>query len=219
MTLTPLEANGKKPEGWVLSLTEDQRRAVSLWLAWVMWSSTATLTLLRAVGVMPAQYGAITVLTIGVAIAASLSRSRMRLADAFAETFETGLKVGTILQTNVTASACLVEIDCDGDILAVEHAEVIGWDRDALCSKPLDILIPDRYLRQHQEGFRRFRDSGDVAGATVNIPVLTQTGDERGIRLSVARLGDCFLGTLVPIPPSQQMSPAWMDENGNGSLA
>lgn len=144
--------------------------------------------------------GIFIVLMIGCGIALGSALARMRLADTIADVFETGLKVATVLQTNVTASACMIETDIEGTVQAVEHAEVIGWRRESLMGKNIDILIPDRFLRQHQDNFRKFGNGEEsrVAGATITMPCLTEAGMEQGMRLSVARLGDSLLGTLVP---------------------
>lgn len=144
--------------------------------------------------------GIFIVFLIGVGIALGSALARMRLADTIADVFETGLKVATVLQTNVTASACMVETDHEGIIQSVEHAEVIGWRRDSLIGRNVDILVPDRFLRQHQENFKRFSngDNGRMAGTTINMPCLSEAGQELGIRLSIARLGETLLGTLVP---------------------
>lgn len=190
------------------SISEDVRRTVSLWLAWVMWTTTVVLVILRVLEITPTRFTGLSLLTTGVAVAASLSRGRMRLADTIAETFETGLKVATVLQTNVTTAACMIETDLDGEIQTVEHPEVIGWSRDDLIGQNLNILIPDRFLRQHAEGFKRFRETGQtrVAGATLNVPTLDSEGKERGMRLTVARLGDTFLGTLVPVDTPERVA-------------
>lgn len=183
-----------------MHLTEDRRRWLTPKLAYGTWFSALGLTLLRVIDVVPVDFGIIIVFLIGVAIASGLSMSRMKLASTIAEVFESGLKAATALQANVVAPACIVEVNFDGMITTVEHPEVIHWNRDTLIGLPLSVLIPDRFRHAHEEGFKRFRNSGEtrVAGATMNVPVIGQDGQERGMRLSVARLGATFVGSLVP---------------------
>ncbi|MFJ9413016.1 PAS domain-containing protein [Streptomyces sp. NPDC101227] len=172
------------------------------------------LTVLRTTDVLPMQAGSLIVLVIGVAIAASLALSRMRLSDTIITVFEAGLKAATVLQANASApSVAVVEVDYNGKIVQCEHAEVIHWTYGALHGRPLEDLIPDRYLRGHREGFERFREAGDthVAGATLHVPVLGQDGQEHSMRLSVARIGEAFVGTLSPNSEVTNYDPdAWV---------
>lgn len=208
MTSNGNEPTGKKPP----KLSEDDRYTVyrigahTAWWGAFTWMISLTIvnvmhdpTLPRTEFQIMSGIGIVFLIGVGIALGSALAR--MRLADTITSVFEAGLKVATVLQTNVTSSACMLETDPDGVIQAVEHAEVIGWTRDRLVGENLDVLIPDRLLRQHQEGFRTFRESEEsrVTGSTVNVPIMTGDGNEQGMRLSIARLGDTFLGTLVPI--------------------
>jgi hypothetical protein len=73
-------------------MAEDDRRKASLVLAYGGWLSSGVIVMLRAVEVVPTAWGSTALLTIGVAIAASLARSRMRLTDTIVGVFEAGVR-------------------------------------------------------------------------------------------------------------------------------
>jgi len=194
-----------------MKITEDTRQLTyrvgahgSWWGAFALLVVQITLGGARPTGSAPPWLALIIVMLIGTGIAFGTSLSRMRLTGAITSVFETGLKAATALQVNVSAPACVIEVSLDGDIVQVEHAEAIAWDKEMLVGRPLDTLIPDRFLRAHHEGFKRFRESGEtrVAGRTISVPVLGADGKEHPVRLTVARLGDTFMGTLVPLGAS-----------------
>jgi PAS domain S-box-containing protein len=188
----------------LIKYIRDNWETITAVMAWFSWLGSFVLTVY--VTTLPLthpnrQYGILIIFWIGVAIASGLSLGRHKLARTIGATFDAGLKAATALQANVMAPAAVVEVDFDGKIVTVEHSEVIGWTRGNLHGRQLEELIPDRFLRSHRNGFARFKESGDsrVAGATLSVPVLTQNGEEMPVRLTVARLGDTFVGTLVPL--------------------
>lgn len=76
------------------AFAEPTRRATALALLWFGWISTIVLVTLRTFGVLSQQWGSLVVFTVAVAVAASITRSRMRLRDTIIETFQVGLDAG-----------------------------------------------------------------------------------------------------------------------------
>lgn len=70
---------------------ERMRRGTALFLLVGGWLTTITLVTLRSVGDLGTQWGSLVILTAGVAIAATVTRSRMRLKDTILETYKAGL--------------------------------------------------------------------------------------------------------------------------------
>lgn len=73
-------------------MSEESRRRLTTCLAVSGWTIAATITTLRTFGVVPANIGSVAVLAIGVAIASSLSLSRMRLAKTITQVFIVGMR-------------------------------------------------------------------------------------------------------------------------------
>lgn len=155
---------------------------------------------------------------VGLAVAATLVRSRMRLTETITQVFQAGLTTSVALQTNVVSTACIIETDLEGRIRAVEHPEVIGWPDGELIARSFEDIVPDRFLRLHLATFKQFRDSTEVrtAGVTLNIPIVREDGEEAPTRMTIARLGDALVSTLVPAAarigenenPSKQITSA-----------
>lgn len=87
------------PETIIGRLPERYRRAVASWLQWIGWVGSLALIFHATVAFdpnhgdfPPAWYGPTVILLVGVAIAATTARSRMRLTDTIRGAFETGLK-------------------------------------------------------------------------------------------------------------------------------
>ncbi|MEU8683113.1 MULTISPECIES: hypothetical protein [Streptomyces] len=182
-------------------LDADIRHNLIRAVAVLSWAAALVLTVLRISETIGAQWGSLVVLCIGTGVASVLSLLTSNQSDTFIHVFNTGLRAATALQANVVGVAAVVEVDFDGIIVQVEHPEVIHWDKQSLIGRPLHTaLIPERFRPMHEKGFQRFREAGEarVAGATINVPVLGQDGQEHAMRLTVARLGGIFVGTLVP---------------------
>lgn len=78
----------------LVKLKQEDRERIALYLAWFLWSSTAVLVALRSLEIIPQHSSSAALLTIGGAVAASLTRGRMRLTTTITRVFEAGLKVG-----------------------------------------------------------------------------------------------------------------------------
>lgn len=80
----------------MVELSENTRRRVAATLAHGGWWGALLLTGMHVSTLgpdTPRSFGVVIVLFIGVAIAASLARSRMRLTDTITAVFQTGLEV------------------------------------------------------------------------------------------------------------------------------
>lgn len=176
------------------------RYRTTLALTHAGWWTTALIVGLRSANAIPQPMGVLAVATLGIGVGANLALNRMRLAGTITAVFETGLKVATALQANLQATAVVIETDLDGVITQAEHAEAIHWARDALVGRPLDVLVPDRFLRIHHEAFAKFQaeNGACTAGTTLSVPIVGQDGTEWPMRLSIAKLGGSFTGTMVP---------------------
>lgn len=185
--------------------TDISERARRRWATALMhtgwWGGFACATL-RTLKVLPDQVVVVTLFLVGVAVAASTARSRMRLSDTITQVFQTGLTTAVALQANAVTNACVVETDLEGRIIAVEHPEIIGWHNGDLPERALDDLIPDRFLRLHLATFKQFREDSEdgirATGVTLHIPVLARDGYETPTRMTIARMGNILISTLVP---------------------
>lgn len=180
------------------------------------WWTALILTALRTTDVWrPATGGVVIVFLIGVAIAAGGARSRMRLSDTITQVFQTGLTAAVALQTNVVTTACIVEADLEGNIRTIEHPEVIGWENGDLEDRPFEDLVPDRFLRLHLATLKQLREDsseglrqGRTAGVTLNMPIVGEDKTEAPIRMTVARLGERLVISLVPASSSASYTSA-----------
>lgn len=75
-------------------ISEDTRRRSALVTAWTAWAAALSLTVFRVVGVFegPHPIGAVIILLIGVAVTATMARSRYKLKEAIVGAFEAGLR-------------------------------------------------------------------------------------------------------------------------------
>lgn len=73
---------------------EDRRHKLTFTLAVTAWIAAIVLAVLRAAETIGTNWGSFAILAIGVAIAATISLSRQRLAHIVVEAFQKGLEVG-----------------------------------------------------------------------------------------------------------------------------
>ena len=64
---------------------------------------------------------------------------------------------------------------------------VFGYSKDEIIGKPIEILIPDRYKKEHQEGLEQFIKTGKgrIIGKTVEVSGITKEGLEIPIEISL----------------------------------
>ncbi|MEU3052297.1 hypothetical protein [Streptomyces griseus] len=184
---------------WSALVDEDYRYPLTLTVAHIGWWGTVIIVLLRATEIIPPQWGLIAVLTIGIAVTASLSLSRMRFAKTIAGVFQTGLTTAVTLNANVLTDACIVSLNPEGVIESADHADAIGWETDALTGRELRTLFAPV-----AGGTRKIQP-----GSTIQTPMKTQKGELFGARISVVSLqtgdgstngaGHRVIATIAPI--------------------
>jgi hypothetical protein len=172
MTTTSYE-NGVKRKPF---RDDDYRRTLAL--AHAGWWGTALIVGGRAIGLIPQEVGALAFLTIGGAVTASLTLSRMRLADTVSQVFHVGLQSAITLSANVFTDTCIMTLDGDGKIEGVDHADAIGWDEREIVGRELRALLSPR-----SRGVRVLRP-----GTSMTSPMLNQGGEMFDARLSFAAL-------------------------------
>lgn len=194
---------------WQPDITEDQRRTATTVLTYVGWWGALLLTIWDVGFEGPRDLGIIIVFLIGVAIAASSARSRMKLAATITRVFEAGLSTSLVLQANIVRRTCVIELDGTGKIISAENPDLIAWPRGILHGKSAEELIPDRYLREYNALLRNYQDNGATpfVGPNQIVPVLASDhSTEKLMRLSVARVGGLFVATLVPVSDDEDLA-------------
>jgi hypothetical protein len=200
-----------KAFGWLTPLANNDYRK-ALILAHLGWWSTAAIVIMRPLGLIPMQYGSVAVLTLGFAVAASLALSRMRLGKTISQVFQTGMTLAVNLtETNGTGGStgcAVIRTDLSGQIKSCERVEVIGWPEEQaprLEGRTMDSLIPDRFMSINHAALTQYREASaggtDEAGVIIafNVPIRGYDGVERGFRMTITRLGDTLIKTLIPI--------------------
>ena len=66
--------------------------------------------------------------------------------------------------------------------------ELFGYSKDEIIGKSVNVLVPDKYKKEHQEGLERFLKTGEarIIGKTVEVSGLTKEGVEVPIEISLA---------------------------------
>lgn len=92
----------------------------------------------------------------------------------------------------------LVESATDAIVLADEQGEIISWNQSArklfgytqeeVKGQPLTMIMPERYRHSHQEGFLRFKNTGEsrLIGRLIVVDGLRKDGTEFPLELSLA---------------------------------
>ena len=92
----------------------------------------------------------------------------------------------------------LIETSTDAIISVNEKMEVIQWNqaasllfgysRELMLGKSIEILVPDKYKRDHREGLKRFLATGETkfVGKTVELEGLRKDGTTRPIEMSLS---------------------------------
>jgi len=172
--------------------------------AHVGWWGTVVVVGLRAMDILPQPAGSLGLLTLGVAVTASLALSRMKLGKTITEVFNAGMRAAITLSANVFTDTCIMAIDKDGRIVSVDHCDAIGWDADKLVGKLLcdDLIVP----RSGVSGSMRVLEPG----TSITTPMRNQLGGTFDARISLAELdqqvGDVrverMIATVSPVVSS-----------------
>jgi len=145
------------------------------------WGTTAVIVLARAAEVVPQRLGTVAILTLGFGIASSVSISRFRLTSAITQVFHVGLTSAITMSANVFTDTAIMQLNSNGYIDDVDHADAIGWEESELTGKCLaDLLTP----RSHEGSIRHIEP-----GTTITSPMLNGKGGKFDARITVAALG------------------------------
>ena len=95
----------------------------------------------------------------------------------------------------------VVVADAGGRIVYTNAAvrALLGRDPAALRGQALTVLVPERFRLAHVQGFDRFlrTGTGELVGATTQVPALHADGSEVAIELTLSRLDDDTEGTAA----------------------
>lgn len=182
----------------------------TLLAAHVGWWSTVIIVALRTTHILPQAASSFAFLTLGLGVTASLALSRMKLGATVSQVFQTGLSVAVSMNSSggMNHGTAVIRTDLEGCIKSGENTEVIGWpngEAERLAGKRLDDLIPDRFLRINHAALTSYREASaggtDESGVVIafNLPIRGADGTERAFRMTIARLGDTLIKTLVPL--------------------
>lgn len=187
-----------------MRLPEEHREKWALALAAVGWIGALAFTILSIARPPERPVGTVVICFTGVAIAATLSRSRMRMTQTITRVFEAGLSASIALQANMqTDIPCVIETSTSGIILAAENTQPIGWDLGRLEKRQLIDLVGDERSRiEVKERLALF--DGQTPESRVVSPAMAltfqdQNSRNRPMRMTIARLGDILIATLTPI--------------------
>jgi two-component system, sensor histidine kinase and response regulator len=90
-----------------------------------------------------------------------------------------------------SAHEAFISMDADGLVRAWnrEAERTFGWSREAVIGRPLrETIIPPRFRARHDEGLRRFLETGDgpLLGKRIEISALHRNGHEFPVELTIA---------------------------------
>ena len=90
-----------------------------------------------------------------------------------------------------TAHEAFISMDEDGRICAWNPAaaRTFGWAKEEALGRPLrDVVIPDRYRARHDEGLRRFLETGEgpLLDRRVEVSALHRDGHEIPVELTIS---------------------------------
>jgi PAS domain S-box-containing protein len=108
--------------------------------------------------------------------------SKVRMALRESET-----KFRSVMESAIDA---IISADASGTILSWNSAAtaLFGFTADEAISRPLELIIPERYRKLHQQGIRRVSSGGPsrVIGKTVEVAAVRKNGSEFPVELSLA---------------------------------
>jgi len=120
--------------------------------------------------------------SIGSQIGLFIKRKR---ADIELEKSET--KYRKLIETAQDAIIC---IDEDGivNIWNQSAEKIFGYSKDEIIGKSIEIIIPDEYKKQHQEGIKLFIDTGKsrIIGKTIEVSGITKEKASVPLEMSLA---------------------------------
>jgi len=108
--------------------------------------------------------------------------SKVRMALRESET-----KFRSVMESAIDA---IISADAAGVIRSWNNASaaLFGFSEDEAIGRPLELIIPERYRKLHQEGIQRVTSGGPsrVIGKTVEVAAVRKNGSEFPVELSLA---------------------------------
>jgi len=108
--------------------------------------------------------------------------SKVRMALRESET-----KFRSVMESAIDA---IISADVSGNIRSWNSAAtaLFGFTEEEVIGKPIELIIPDRFRKSHQEGIHRVSSGGPsrVIGKTVEVAALRKNGSEFPVELSLA---------------------------------
>jgi hypothetical protein len=189
-----------------MKMTDHQKTVAAHAMVWGgLWGAFG-LTALITVFDIGRSFGVLVVLLVAVAIAGNQSLVMRRYTDRITDAVKTALETGITASISLTAhlarnDVCVLETDPEGTILSIERPDVIDWEEGVLTGRPIDRIIPGRFLDSGKSGLCTLQGGeGRSSGPTLG-SVQTQSGEEKVVRVSIAKVGDHLIGTLTPVRP------------------
>lgn len=114
-----------------------------------------------------------------------------RVAERMRAEMERRASESRLRRTVETAHEAFISIDEEGRIREwnQQACETFGWERDEVLGRALvETIIPERFRERHEEGIRRFRETGegDVLNRRIELPALTRAGDEIPMEITIS---------------------------------
>ena len=102
-----------------------------------------------------------------------------------------------------TSTDAIVSIDEGMQVIQWNRAatDLFGYSRELILGKPIEILVPEKYKRQHREGIQRFLSTGvaRLVGKTAEFEGLRKDGTTRPIEISLSADQDDGAWTFTAI--------------------
>ncbi len=104
-----------------------------------------------------------------------------------------------------TAQDAIICIDEDGIVKMWNQSaeKIFGYSKAEITGKPIDIIVPDEYKKQHQEGLKRFINTGisRIIGKTVEVSGITKGKKLIPVEMSLAAQkiedGNYFITAII----------------------
>jgi len=146
------------------------------------WAASVAIVAGRAMEWIPPHFGSAAFLTVGFGIATTVSLSRFRLTEAITQVFHLGLTSAITVSANAFTDTAIMQLDEDGKIINVDHADAIGWSESQLTGQHLPHLLRPR---SHDQSVRQLEP-----GTAITSPMLNGQGGKFDARITVCSLGD-----------------------------
>ncbi|GAX61393.1 signal transduction histidine kinase [Candidatus Scalindua japonica] len=89
-----------------------------------------------------------------------------------------------------TAQDAIVCIDEDGSVRVWNHSaeKIFGYSKSEIIGKSVTLIIPEKYKKEHEEGLKRFLQTGQarIIGKSIEVSGKTKEGIEVPIELSLS---------------------------------